>query len=48
MTARVSVVVPAYRCERTVEDAVRSALNGTVRDIEVFLFGTSLLFHDQF
>ena len=37
MTARVSVVVPAYRCERTVEDAVRSALNGTVRDIEVIV-----------
>ncbi len=35
MTPRVSVIVPAYRAEHTVEAAVRSALNGTVRDVEV-------------
>ena len=35
MTPRVSVVVPAYRCAKTVEEAVRSALNGTLREIEV-------------
>lgn len=31
----VSVIVPAYRAERTVEAAVRSALAQTVRDLEV-------------
>lgn len=35
MTPRVSVVVPAYRCAATVAEAVRSALNGTLREIEV-------------
>lgn len=35
MTPRVSVVVPAYRCEKTVEESIRSALAQTVRDIEV-------------
>ncbi len=37
MSATVSVIVPAYRCERTVEQSVRSALNQTVRDLEVLV-----------
>lgn len=35
MTPRVSVVVPAYRCEGTVLESVRSALRQTVRELEV-------------
>ncbi len=35
MTPKVSVIVPAYRCEATIEQSVRSALSGTVADIEV-------------
>lgn len=35
MTPLVSVIIPAYRCEATVEQTVRSALNQTVRDLEV-------------
>ena len=35
MTPRVSVIIPAYRCEATVEQSVRSALDQTVREIEV-------------
>ena len=37
MDPRVSVIVPAYRCERTVEKSIRSALSGTVRDMEVIV-----------
>lgn len=37
MTPQVSVIIPAYRCERTVADAVRSALAGTVREIEAIV-----------
>ena len=35
MSPRVSVVIPAYRCEKTAEESIRSALRQTVRDIEV-------------
>jgi teichuronic acid biosynthesis glycosyltransferase TuaG len=35
VTPLVSVVVPAYRCEATIEQSVRSALCGTVTDVEV-------------
>jgi teichuronic acid biosynthesis glycosyltransferase TuaG len=35
MSPRVSVIVPAYRCAATVSDSIRSALNGTMRQIEV-------------
>lgn len=35
MTPRVSVIVPAYRCERTVEESIRSALAQTMRELEV-------------
>jgi teichuronic acid biosynthesis glycosyltransferase TuaG len=35
MNPRVSVIVPAYRCERTVEESIRSALAQTIREIEV-------------
>ncbi len=35
MTPRVSVIVPAYRCEKTVESSIRSALMQTVGEIEV-------------
>lgn len=37
MTPRVSVIMPAYRCERTVEESVRSALSQTLREIEVIV-----------
>ncbi len=37
MTPLVSVVVPAWRCEKTVADSVRSALSGRMRDIEVLI-----------
>lgn len=37
MNPRVSVIMPAYRCERTVEESVRSALSQTVREIEVIV-----------
>ena len=37
MTPRVSVIVPAYRCEKTVEESIRSALSQTVREIEVIV-----------
>lgn len=37
MSPRVSVIVPAYRCEATVEQSVRSALSETVREIEVIV-----------
>lgn len=37
MSAGISVIIPAYRCERTVEQSVRSALNQTVRDLEVIV-----------
>ncbi|MBR0507204.1 MAG: glycosyltransferase family 2 protein [Clostridia bacterium] len=35
MNPRVSVIVPAYRCADTVEETVRSALNGTMQEIEL-------------
>ncbi|MTK64138.1 MAG: glycosyltransferase [Methanobacterium sp.] len=34
---RVSVIIPAYNCENTVETAIRSALGQTVRDIELIV-----------
>ena len=37
MTPRVSVVVPAYRCERTIEQSVRSALGQTAGALEVII-----------
>ena len=37
MTPRVSVIMPAYRCERTVEESVRSALKQSLREIEVIV-----------
>ena len=37
MTPRVSVIMPAYRCEKTVEESVRSALLQTFREIEVIV-----------
>ena len=37
MTPRVSVIVPAYRCEKTVEQSVRSALLQSLREIEVIV-----------
>jgi len=37
MTPRVSVIMPAYRCKRTVEESVRSALSQTLREIEVIV-----------
>ena len=37
MTPRVSVVVPAYRCERTIEQSVRSALGQTADALEVII-----------
>lgn len=37
MTPRVSVIVPAYRCERTVEQSIRSALLQSVSEIEVIV-----------
>ena len=33
----VSVIVPAYQGERYIEEALRSALDGTIRDIEVIV-----------
>ena len=33
----VSIIVPAYQGERYIEEALRSALDGTVRDIEVIV-----------
>ena len=35
--ARVSVIIPAYNAEKTVERAVRSVLSQTLRDIEVWV-----------
>ena len=37
MNPLVSVVIPAYCCEKTIEKTVRSALSGTVADIEVIV-----------
>ena len=37
MTPRVSVIMPAYRCEKTVEESVRSALSQSFREIEVVI-----------
>ena len=37
MTPRVSVIMPAYRCEKTVEESVRSALSQTLHEIEVIV-----------
>lgn len=37
MTPLVSVVVPAYRCEKTVEKSIRSALRQSLREIEVIV-----------
>lgn len=37
MTPRISIIIPAYRCEKTVEDSVRSALSQTVQDVEVIV-----------
>ena len=37
MTPLVSVIVPAYRCERTVESSIRSALSQSLREIEVIV-----------
>ena len=37
MTPLVSIIIPAYRCERTVADAVRSVLSGTVQDVEAIV-----------
>ncbi len=37
MSPLVSVIIPAYCCEKTLESSVRSALLGTVRDIEVIV-----------
>jgi Glycosyltransferases involved in cell wall biogenesis len=37
LTPLVSVIVPAYRCETTIEQSVRSVLSGTTDKIEVIL-----------
>ena len=37
MTPLVSVVVPAYRCEKTVEKSIRSALRQSLREVEVIV-----------
>ena len=37
MTPLVSVIVPAYRCEKTVEKSIRSALRQSLREIEVIV-----------
>ena len=37
MSPRVSVIMPAYRCEKTIENSIRSALSQTVPDIEVIV-----------
>ena len=37
MTPKISVIIPAYRCEATVEQSVRSALAQTFSDIEVLV-----------
>ena len=37
MTPRVSVIMPAYRCEKTVEESIRSALSQTLYEIEVIV-----------
>ena len=37
MTPRISVIIPAYRCEATAEQSVRSALAQSVTDIEVLV-----------
>ena len=37
MTPKVSVVIPAYRSEATLDSSVRSALEQTVREIEVIV-----------
>lgn len=37
MTPTVSVIVPAYRCAATVRESVRSALLGSVKEIEVLV-----------
>lgn len=37
MSPRVSVIMPAYRCEKTIENSIRSALSQTVQDIEVIV-----------
>lgn len=37
MNPRVSVIMPAYRCEKTVENSIRSALSQTVPEIEVIV-----------
>lgn len=37
MTPRVSVITPAYRCEKTVESSIRSALSETFGEIEVIV-----------
>ena len=37
MSPLVSVIIPAYRCEKTIENSIRSALSQTVPDIEVIV-----------
>ena len=37
MNPRVSVIMPAYRCEKTVEGSIRSALSQTMPDIELIV-----------
>lgn len=37
MTPRISVIVPAYRCEKTAEKSIRSALSQSVHEIEVIV-----------
>ena len=37
MSPRVSVIMPAYRCEKTVEKSIRSALSQTMPDFELIV-----------